>query len=196
MELSKDFFGSNDLEHLCQKILNSKKDLQECLRRIEGNFNWIGENFVGIVSAETLNKIIKRSICDVNYRNFLINIIDLIEGQTINDDIFKQLIEFPDRETREYFEVSMAHKKLSEQQLIFLCDSQNTFECFFELAILYYKDNAYDKEIFEKFIVNFNECKYSYMLGELLGELIECCVASSFEKKEYVEGLLLKNKRS
>ncbi len=67
------------------------------------------------------------------------------------------LEKYPNESVREEFEVSLAHKKLTEQQLLALCESRNTFECYFELAALYYENNEYDIQKLKKVRRRHNE---------------------------------------
>ena len=71
--------------------------------------------------------------------------------------------------------------------MLYLCNYGRYFECYFELAILYYVSKDYSLEKLEAFIEEFSKCKFSYMLEELLNELLEYHQASHWLKKEYIE---------
>ncbi len=116
----------------------------------------------------------------------MLRAIDLVDGCDINDEIFVQLMQVPDTEAQAHYELSLAHKALSESQLHELCARGTWFECFFELAILYYT-KAYPLEKLQDFVEMFHKSKYAYLREELLGELKNCWEASSEEKRAYVE---------
>ena len=116
-------------------------------------------------------------------------IIDVVDGDCINDLTFEKILIYPQLCVREKMLISLAHKKLNENQLRSLCDVGIAFECYFELAILYYTEKRYKLETLKAFIQEFSKCKYSYMLDELIFELTNYYIASEEMKCEYINGI-------
>lgn len=181
---------NHDLEHLCNWILEYEEIFNEFLEIIKENPDWVEENTNCIVSSSMLLKIIKSSLDNKKYSYLLISIVDVVDDSCINEQVFEMLIYFPDTDIRGILQVSLAHKKLTENQLVLLCQEETTFECFFELASLYYEDSIYDIEKLKAFIENFRKCKYSYMIENLLTELVDYYEASTIEKYKFIAGLL------
>ncbi len=86
--------------------------------------------------------------------------------------------------------ISLSHKRLTEAQLRTLCGEQTAFECFFELAMLYYAEKEHSLEKFAAFVDEFARGRFSYMLPELVSELTSGCTASSEDKHEYLLKLI------
>lgn len=96
------------------------------------------------------------------------------------------MLRHPNEDTRQQLIINLSHKRLTEVQLRILCDEQPAFECFFELAILYYAENEHSLENLAAFVDEFARSKYSYLLPELISELTADHTASSEDKYEYL----------
>ena len=185
---------SNNFESLVRKSLNDEGNLNKLLQILDTNPNWLEENIRGEISSGTLMEIISLSYQSEKYSLLLVNIIDFIEESNINNQIFFQMVRHPNCQMRDALQISLAHKKLNEEQLRYLCNQEIAFECYFELAILYYIEKVYTIEILKTFIEEFKRCKYSYMMDDLIEELTKYYDASTVEKYEYISKLLPKDK--
>lgn len=74
-------------------------------------------------------------------------IIDTIPESVIDDFVCEEILCYPDENMRVKMLVSIAHKSLSESQLQPLCNLGFSFECYFELAILYYVESKYPLQV-------------------------------------------------
>lgn len=171
-----------DLNLLCLRIVKSKFFLYVYYMFAKHNPNWIEENCCGKVDSDLLSYVISMSEYDYKCLLILEQVIEFVNDSSITDEIFNKLFHFPLKTAREGFLISLSHKRLSEKQLLLLCYEECAFECYFELAILYYTDSKYSFEIFSKFILKFSISKYGELLEDMLRELINSYIPSD-EKK-------------
>lgn len=175
---------SIDLNILCKSLVESHEYLNRCLKCVSKNPDWLEENAKGNIDVENLIKLIENSYTNKQYREILPKIIDVTDGSNVNDEIFLKLLNYPYLDVRNEFLISLSHKELTEKQLISLCQLGVTFECYFELAILYYTCENFTINQLKKFLEEFKCCKYSDMYPEMISEL-ECCYKASNEDKFY-----------
>lgn len=187
MELFNISLKNENLDILINRILNGDIRVEKFLSFLRKNQNFFEENVAGEIEKSTLIKILEKGNKNREYGKLLVNLIDIIDEKVIDDVVFEKIIFFSNKEIRESLIVSLVHKKLTEQQMLYLCNYGRYFECYFELAILYYVSKDYSLEKLEAFIEEFSKCKFSYMLEELLNELLEYHQASHWLKKEYIE---------
>ena len=189
MELLNFSQKNKSAEHLARLIFGGLINIDDFLDMLDEDPDWLEDNIRGEISQTTLLKIIETSYNNQQYRTFLTYIIDIIDGTDINGLVFVRIFHYPNTEIKEGLLISLAHKKLKENQLRCLCTEEIAFECYFELVILYYTEKSYTKKKLEEFIEEFRNCKYSYMYRELLSELAENHVASNKTKYEYITSL-------
>ncbi len=189
MELLKYFLKNKSLEQIAKMILEVPAILDVFLLMLEKNPDWLEENVSGRISSSTLLELLERSYDSQKHSEFLTYLIEPVNGNDINDLIFEKILSHPDNDIKEKLLISLSHKKLKENHLRCLCNEGIVFECYFELAILYYTKGIYAMDIFTSFMKNFLECKYSYMAEELITELLSYYVASDREKYEYIVDL-------
>ena len=187
MELFNISLKNENLDILINRILNGDIRVEKFLSFLRKNQNFFEENVAGEIEKSTLIKILEKGNKNRDYGKLLVNLIDIIDEKVIDDVVFEKIIFFSNKEIRESLIVSLVHKKLTEQQMLYLCNYGRYFECYFELAILYYVSKDYSLEKLEAIIEEFSKCKFSYMLEELLNELLEYHQASHWLKKEYIE---------
>ena len=192
MELLNCFLKDKSLENISRIILDQLIDVDVFLQLLDDNPNWIEDNINGEITYPTLLKIIGVAYTDQRYGLFLTYIIEIIEGSFIDDFMFNKIIFYPYEDMKERMLISLAHKPLKENQLRCLCDLEISFECYFELAILYYTESGYSLETLKRFIGRILESRYAYIIKELVAELKEYHVASEKMKYEYIIKMLRK----
>lgn len=122
-------------------------------------------------SVKQLKKIIERGFCSKLYKCILKETIEFVEENSLNDDLFTQIRNFPDKDTKKYMMIALSHKHLSEKYLLQLCDEECAFESFFELAAVYYTKSKYSVERLSEFLISFEKSNFSDLYGDLLNEL-------------------------
>lgn len=152
--------------------------------------DWAETKLTGEIDNDLLRNFIDLSADNPRYNRIVYTIIDTKLGDNIPDDLFDRIVNFHDYETRLNLIISLSHKSLSEKQLIYLCNIGMTFECFFELASLYYTDMSFSDRTLLRFLKSFQLTKYSEMYKELLLELQNRYVASDALKETLVDDLL------
>lgn len=186
MELYHIFQEPIELELLVENIISNKKNLDFLIRMIDKNPDYIEEKCVGTINEQLLIELISLGIKFPESKYLIIAIIDFVDEACITNSVFNKLCNFPCTDTKESFIISLSHKKLSESQLIYLCRIGITFECYFELACLYYTNKQYSIEKLSKFLHDFHEGSYGDMYAELINELYKCYNSSDKLKKEYI----------
>lgn len=152
--------------------------------------DWAETKLTGEIDNDLLRNFIDLSADNPRYNRIVYTIIDTKLSDNIPDDLFDRIVNFHDYETRLNLIISLSHKSLSEKQLIYLCNIGMTFECFFELATLYYTDMSFSDRTLLRFLKSFQLTKYSEMYKELLLELQNRYVASDALKETLVDDLL------
>ena len=180
------FFQKNtDLSLLCNRILKNYLFAFKYSLILKNNPDWFTQNSTGSILETVLLDFIDASYDNSSIKKILTPLIDAVQPKCISDKVFKKIMNYPDLSTRELLITCMAHKKLTEVQLIHLCNTGSEFECFFELSLLYYKDDNYSFNQFVEFIDKFKNSTFGYMYNELLDELLHCELFSE-EKQEWV----------
>lgn len=190
MELTNSSLEPKDAESFVRKILNKSINVEAILQVIDEDPNWIEDNISGEISRSTLLEMLEFGSKNKNYNKLLISTIDIIEGKTIDDLVFKTILHYPNNDLRDRMLISLAHKKLKESQLRQLCNMAVSFECFFELAITYYTDRKYPLKSLKDFIEEIANGKYAYIVEDLAAELANFHIASSKTKYAYVVRIL------
>ena len=113
--------------------------------------------------------------------------METTSDSSITDIVFERLMEFPISDERCTLLIILSHKKLSEKQLLSLCDAGCAFECFFELAALYYTNSKFSSCVFKDFLLKFLQGKFSEMFNDLIYELSNYCEASNMQKREILK---------
>lgn len=160
-----------DLNDICSKICSEQNSLFKYARCLRNNPDWITDNCTDLLQEDILLRLIDLSCEDKRYTVLLNAVVDVLDGKSVTDKAFYKLVSFPNNSVAESLKISLAHKTLSESQLLVLCSDESIFECFFELAILYYKSPNCDFEKFRNFLDTFSSGKFSYLYEELLLEL-------------------------
>lgn len=186
MELLNCSLKDKDVEYVARMILDNSLNLDTFLQVLDEDPNWVEDNINGEITDSTLLGIIEAGYCNRKCGIFLTYIIEIVEGNDIDDLIFEKILCYPYDDIRESLLISLAHKTLKENQLRRLCDEGISFECFYELAILYYTESKYTLEILESFIEKVFKSKYSYIVEEMVTELVDYYVASSKIKYDYI----------
>lgn len=187
MALSIFFQKDIDINCFCEKILGSKSTIFISNVLLKCNPDWIQEKCFGNVTPNTLINLIDLSIKNQKAIPILEQILETVSDSSITDTVFERLMEFPISDARCTLLIILSHKKLSEKQLLSLCDVGCAFECFFELAALYYTNSKFSSRIFEDFLLKFLQCKFSEMFNDLIFELSNDFEASNMRKKEILK---------
>lgn len=177
---------SDSISSLCNIIVNSRIAACKCCILVKKNPDWVSQGFCGNVEEPVFLRLIDRSAKNKLMQDLLVSIVDVADAESITDCVFGKLTAFPEVLTREKIIVSLCHKKLSETQLLFLCNIGTEFECFFELSIIYYTESSYSIDHMMAFFEAFKKSSFSYMYTELLMELLDCYKASDDEKRVLV----------
>lgn len=188
MELLNFSLKNKDAESFARLILANSLNANTFIQVLDENPNWIEDNINGEISHPTLMEIVRAGYRDQKYGILLTHIIELVDGKEIDDLIFRKMFFYPYEDIRQRLLISLAHKKLTENQLRQLCNEAISFECYYELAILYYTKIEYNQERLEKFVEEVAKSKYSYILEDMVKELVECHIASDKMKYEYILG--------
>lgn len=148
IQLSNYFQRRIDINVLCRKIISNRIHAQKYIILFRKYLNWAEEHCVGRVTSDVLLDLIE--YVSQNHIGFCIleQIVDLADGAVITDEVFEKLFHWPDSEERVTLLISLCHKKLNEKQLIALCETQYSFECFYELAALYYTEAKFSTDLF------------------------------------------------
>ena len=193
MELLNYSLKNKNAEYISRLILDNSLNLDMLLQGLEEEPNWIEDNVNGEITYSTLFELLETGYSNQKCGIFITYIIEIVKGNVIDDIIFEKIYCYPHKDIREQLLVSLAHKKLKENQLRRLCDEAISFECYYELAILYYTANIYAPEILECFIEEILKSKYAYIVEEVARELVDYHVASSKKKYEYIIGVIDQN---
>lgn len=175
-----------NLEHIARSLLDGTLAPEELERNIESDPFWTEKNSGSPISAETLTELVRASYENRRLWSVLAELTDAVGAASVSDAAFDAMLRHPNEDTRQQLMISLSHKRLTEVQLRTLCDEQPAFECFFELAILYYAEKEHSLEKFAAFVDEFARSKYSYLLPELISELTADYTASSDDKHEYL----------
>ncbi len=190
MELSNYSLEDRSAEYIGKMILNNSENIDLILEQLKEDPNWIEDNITGEITKSTLLRLLRKNFDGNDYDVLLTCIIDIIPETAVDDLVFEEILSYPDEDARLKMLVSLAHKRLSERQLQSLCRQGFSFECYFELAILYYVESKYPLQLLKDFVEDsFLHCSYSYMMEELVDELIRTHSASDEMKREYIEGI-------
>ena len=181
---------SIDVNELCKDVIKSNVYSFAVNALLKLYPDWAETKLVGEIDNDLLISLIDLSGNNQKYNRIVYSIIDTKLSENIPDDLFNYIVNYHDYETRLKLIISLSHKSLSEKQLIYLCNTENAFECFFELAALYYTDSSFPDSTLLYFLNNFKSTKYSEMYKELLLELHNRCLASDKRKETIVVDLL------
>lgn len=187
MALSIFFQKDIDIDCYCEKILESKSIIFISNVLLKCNPDWIQEKCFGNVTPNNLIDLIDLSIKNQKVTPILEQILETASDSSITDIVFEKLMEFPIPDARCTLLIILSHKKLSEKQLLSLCDVGYAFECFFELAALYYTNSKFSSCVFENFLLKFSQCKFSEMFNDLVYELSNYYEASNMQKREILK---------
>lgn len=190
------YFPKFDINEFCKNVINGKTNINEYNQQIEENPNWLEEVAYGVIDIDILSSLVNLCITNFALSEFLKDIIEYVDGEYITDDIFNKLCFFPKNSIRKAFLISLAHKDLTEKQLLFLCDTEYVFEPFFELSMRYYRECEYSLEVLQKFLKKFRNTKFATMYNDLVLELYESSDASNKEKKEYITSIIKNTKNT
>lgn len=192
MLLKTTFQNNGDLLLLCNALIENNDGAKACNDKIRRNPNWIAENYGQYLDETVFCEFIDASIERSDLRGVLEAVVDHVNASCVTDKVFKKLINFQCRSIKKRMIVSLAHKTLSEPQLIDLCNIGTEFECFFELARLYYMSTKHSLGILVKFLENFcSNSQFSYMYQDLICEMYMLKAGTS-EKSEWLEAEYLK----
>lgn len=181
---------SIDVNELCKDVIKSNVYSFAVNVFLKLYPDWAETKLVGEIDNDLLINLIELSSNNQKYNRIVYSIIDTKLSEHIPDDLFDRIVNFHDYETRLKLIISLSHKSLSEKQLIYLCNTEIAFECFFELAALYYTDSSFPDSTLLYFLNNFKSTKYSEMYKELLLELHNRYLASDKRKETIVVDLL------
>ena len=186
MALCPYFPKDRKLDALCQKIKKHKfcQIWVSCL--VQYNPDWMTKTLGGKVTEELLLEIINLAKENKHLRVILPAIIDCMDEDCLTDRVFSSLIQFPVKEVKASLIVCLCHKKLSEDQLIVLCELGTQFECFFELAQRYYVDCACPTEKFQMICYSFRKSVFSDMYDAFLEEFLSINT-NDIAKQKWVE---------
>lgn len=187
MALAIFFQKDIDINCFCKKILGSKSTIFISNVLLKCNPDWIQEKCFGNVTPNNLIDLIDLSIKNQKAIPILEQILETTSDSSITDTVFERLMEFPISDARCTLLIILSHKKLSEKQLLSLCDAGYAFECFFELAALYYTNSKFSFCVFENFLLKFSQCKFSEMFNDLIYELSNYYEASNMQKREILK---------
>lgn len=182
--------ANNSLGFNLNLVMDNSMYIKILLKNLKKNPNWIEDNLIGDIESDTLLKFLRASCRRRKYRIIMPDVIELANASAFNEEVFDFVLHYPEKTLRDELLISLCHKKLKEDQLIVLCEQEISFECYFELAILYYSNTKYQIEDLMRVITTFHNSKYSYMKKELLMDIWSNYIASSPEKDKYIIGLL------
>ena len=180
------FQRDRKLSSLCANLLQNPIWYMISILSLRNNADWIMENYDTSVPEDVLIKFIEKYSLkkrDIVFRE----VIDHIDATSINNNVFYKLVNIANPEVREAVIVSLCHKQLQENQLVYLCDVGTQFECFFELAILYYTKEEHAISLLEDVLSQMRNGPFGYMYTDLLQELTNDFSASCYAKKKLVE---------
>lgn len=179
--------NERNLSLLCKQISKNWLIALKYSLLLKVNPDWLTQNYSGDIPEAILLGFIDVSCNSLIVQKTLSSLIDVVQPECITDKVFKKIINYPDINTRELLITCMAHKKLTEAQLIQLCDVGSEFECFFELALLYYRDDNYSVDLLAELLKKFKNSRFGYMYSELLDELFYCEIFTE-KKQKWVAG--------
>lgn len=189
----KHIFPNNmvKVQNVCEEILGVRR--KKFYHKYSEDPEWIRDHCYGGIKKETFQRLINNSLHNKNTGELLEAIVEVVDAKSITNIIFQQLYHYPVNCARKSFWISLSHKKgMTESQLKDLCATNYTFECFFELAKLYYKNKGYSVETFSCFLDNFRKGLYSDMYDDMLQELKQ---TKTKDKEKRVSLLLEISKR-
>lgn len=168
----KHIFQSNmvKVQNVCEEILGIRR--KKFYEKYSKDPEWIRDHCYGGIKEEIFQRLINSSLYNKNMGELLEAIVEVVNAKSITNAIFQQLYHYPVNCVRKSFWISLSHKKgMTESQLKDLCTTNYTFECFFELAELYYKNKKYTVETFSCFLNDFRMGLYADMYTDMLQEL-------------------------
>lgn len=185
MELFDDS-GKADVNLVCRDILVNQKR-SEYFALLSANPDWLEENCTAVLSEELLVKLVRLGKKDGAYASVIEQFVDYATPDAITDSVFQDLLSFPEG-LRESMVVCLSHKSLRSKQLEVLCAANVTFECYYELAILQYRNPEYDVSALKATIEAFRASKFAEQLPVLLKE-IAMYSTDSVEKQSMIYNL-------
>lgn len=168
----KHIFQNNmvKVQNVCEEILGIRR--KKFYKKYSEDSEWIRDHCYGRIKKETFQRLINSSLHNKNTGELLEAIVEVVDAKSITNAIFQQLYYYPVNCVRKNFWISLSHKKgMTESQLKDLCATNYTFECFFELAELYYKNKKYSVDTFSCFLDDFRMGLYAGMYADMLQEL-------------------------
>ncbi|MHB1453660.1 MAG: hypothetical protein ACYCYM_06885 [Saccharofermentanales bacterium] len=173
-------------QKLCINLLTLQEYIEFCYTAILINPDWISENSFGRVEDCTLIKLIHKSYKSKKLQVLLVSIVDSLDGENISNSVFELLYDYPVNGVKKELWTALCHKSLAENQLLKLCELDFTWECYYELAILYFVNARYTQQDIIDFIIKFSKSSFFYMHDDLVKELIYGYIPSSIDKKDYL----------
>ena len=164
------------------------------ISNIQQNSDWLVENCSGDIDSTLFQSLIKETRKNPALLEVLFQTIDYANESDISDDIFNMIVSLP-IEYKDYLVVSLSHKSLSEQQLLFLCNYGLTFEPYYELAIKYYIDDFFAFDRLNRLLSKFKNGQYGYLYEDLLLEL-SSYKTSCRKKEKFLLNELIKAKNT
>ena len=175
------------------KNININSVLQDCIVKLNNSSylphikqqdDWLLKNCTGNIKESLFQELITNAKKQYLLSEVVAQLIDYASEFDITDKIFNLLMSFSSKK-RDMFIVPLSHKRLSEQQLLVLCNYGKTFEPYYELAIIYYTNDTFTDEKLKSFLQMFKASKYGYLYEDLLQELL-CKSSNNQSKKIYL----------
>ncbi len=180
------FPKSTDLNDFCLRVLRNENELMSSIKRLSYEPDWIIDNYFGTVDENVLIHIISLADTGRFCESIVLAIFDAVTDSSITDNIIDKVFSIESEILKEQILIILSHKHLSENQLIKLCETKLTFECYYELASLYYSKKEFSVQILKDFLESFKKSLFSEQYNELIEELLYRYHASNESKKTYV----------
>lgn len=175
-----------NLNDLCLSVLRNEDEMMSAIEKLSYEPDWIVDNYFGIVDESVLTQIIALADISQSCENLVLAIFDAVDDSSITDNIIDKAFSIESENLKEQVLIILSHKHLSENQLIRLCETKLTFECYYELAALYYSNKQFSIQNLKDFLESFKKSPYSEQYNDLIAELLHRYHASNESKKTYV----------
>ena len=188
MEYQQFFQDHMEIEQLCAELLCNDPAVEKLAQKLLREPDWLEENGTGRVPEKALLSLLKRGYQNPSYEPILMALINYVNGEEVTPNVFAEILQYPNKNLRDYFITALSHKSLPIDQLRALCAQNVTFECYFQLAEKYCLSKGDAAREIDALLLQLRASPFAPMEGDLLSELQQ--FARSLPKKEMKSDLI------
>lgn len=174
------------IEDLCIELMSNIIKQWQVYKKCKRIPDWIEDNYIGGISESVFICVINKSKNNFMLRSVLPFIVSCVTDESITDKIFSLLFYYGHHRTKDQVLIALSHKHLPVHLLRKLCETNRCFECYFELAISIYQNDATSAGDVQEVMDYFLRSPYAEMIKELLSEM-NALSTTNVHKKRVLE---------